>query len=275
MNRSGTNRRGRGARERRKTREAPRGPADDYFVSAIREAVSGLELERLLAVLELDGLPDRSRLQQHFSRLLKRYHPDHNRDRTDWAHEKTRAVIAANHRLRKFLDAEGALAAATGSETAGQARAASARDRPWPFSAARDDRTAAMAEGFAVQLLRTPAGRYALPVPFIERILAQGPGLCTSLVPGEYLALFKREVYRVLTPEGEPPRGLPDDGYLVLLASARARLAIVVDAQARFESIEECSPADLRRSFLDGRGELQFFFQTERFVFPARLRRML
>lgn len=233
------------------------------------------ELQRLLSVLELDEVPDRGRLQKHFSQLLKRYHPDRNRERTDWAHEKTRAIIAANHRLRKFLDSERPAPPRPDPFRAEVRVSPAAHPASEPPPSNFDPDAESDAQGFAVQLVRSPLGNFALPVQNLERILGFQPDLVTSLTPGEYVTMYGREVYRTYDLNGDSPRALPTGGYLILFRGRRARFALLADPATRFEQIEECSPRDLRRSFLEGGGELQLFFQTERFIFPARLRRML
>lgn len=223
----------------------------------------------MLATLELRELPDRTRLQKHFSRLLKRYHPDRNRDRSDWAHEKTRAIIAANHRLRKFLDSRPFFGTVQGTGRP----PAYERPRTAPPEETRPPESPP-GEGFPVQLVRAPLGNFALPVRNIERILAFDRERVTELTPGDFVFLYNTEVYRLYDLNGDPPAELPGDSYLILFRG-RSRFGLLTAAETRFASIENFSSADLRRSFLEGTGELQLFFQTERFVFPARLRRLL
>lgn len=61
-------------------------------------------VESCLTILELEKIPDDDMLRRAFNRLIKKYHPDRNPERKDWAHEKTRLLIEASRKLRSHIE---------------------------------------------------------------------------------------------------------------------------------------------------------------------------
>src|SRR5438105_1317922 len=123
------------------------------------------EIERHLDLLGLEELPDSETLRQHFAGLLKRYHPDRNADRREWAHERTMELIVANRTVQAYIDRR--LGRADGG-------AGFRADSPLDARGAVREESEARDSYVNYQLVEGPSGAFALPVEYIVAILAAG-----------------------------------------------------------------------------------------------------
>lgn len=221
--------------------------------------VCSSEIPELLRVLELEALPDPAGLESQFKDLIKRYHPDRNRQREAWANERSRAVLYAARRLRSYLETRVVPEAVrqAAPEVRTRPRRTSAENRPRSPRTQEAPREAGGATPFRrtnshalpFQLIEWQDSGFALPIPNIVRILGPGDASIRRDARASF-CYYNREIYPLQTVRPHPGAPAPDwneCGYVILLRSERERSALVLHREARFASIELISLLEIRR----------------------------
>ena len=195
-------------------------------------------IQEHLRVLQFTRLPSMDALQARFNKLLKMYHPDRNRRRPDWAHEKTMRLIDSWRALRRAIQQENKARTTTPEEVssaaAGQSEESSA-DKNGGAGAQEEHR-------HTYQLLEKGNAGYALPLAHIESILSARTAHISRSIFG-YVCNHQNRMFTLISPEGE--RAKPEEAeYIVLFKGGRENYAISVGAGISFGRIEKFLPQE-------------------------------
>ncbi len=183
-------------------------------------SVAERDVYALLRVLELDELTSSESLESRFKALIKRYHPDRNRDNSAWANDKTQELIEAVRLLRDHIEHHGPVL----RRPQRQARATPAPPKP------------RRAPSSSFQMIEGRRINYALPIECIVKIVGVRDSCVHRAYPGPYCEL-DGELYPLHNLEGEDLRW-DEASFVVLMRSPLLRAGIVLPREARFAGIE-------------------------------------
>lgn len=174
-----------------------------------------------LAELELRSLPDLVGLRQQFKRLIKRYHPDANPGRAEWATRKSRRLIHAARVLESHLRSSESVAPESSPAT----------------RAAPEDR-------IAFQTIQDGRFGYAFPVAAIVRVVAAGAASASLEGPLPFVS-DSSGVYPLL--DSAKIEGSGEPGYFLLAQSGARRFALPLRRAVRFETILQVERSQVLR----------------------------
>ncbi len=220
---------------------------DPDRVSSPTVGIGSTVTEKDLRLLGLKQWPvEPERVRSSFRSRLKQVHPDRNPRLRDWAARRTgELILAAERALREAEAIAGIAGEATGDRL------------PWAEHWALDR--------LSVQLLRTPAGSFALPIESLVAVVLPADILRTGLF-GPYAA-FDGSMFEVRTLDGSPVR--PDRCAAVFVfgqAPGGARFAIALGQRVRTLRIVTVSAQEL----VWVGGTATFAWGEETFVIPSQ-----
>lgn len=179
-------------------------------------------LKSHLKMLELEDVPDTTTLQQSYLRLLKKYHPDRNRDRNTWAHEKTRTLIDSYQSLKTYID----------EKSTSQSRKATGETmvRPTGVRTYKEDSSSQI----RMQPVLTKMHNFMIPVHRIIKIITfQHASIQTTLL-GQF-CVFENDLYSLIYPDTANERVQPL--FILLYSNGTEKNAYVFESDAVFSEI--------------------------------------
>lgn len=213
-----------------------------------------IHLERL----GLQELPDHETLTRAFRRRVKEVHPDRNRSRSEWASRETRELMLSLRAVRARLVAD--TRESEKKEDATGKRGRTHRAAPNPEMIRRRPPQSRR----LFQLLESPAGKFALPVDLIERVIG-GDDCSVHMEDAGPVVVYADASYHAFLATGREFPGMSTRrGYVVLLRSGSA---IIFPANTTFTGIEDVEIPEIVKS-----GAQDFIFcRGNVYSFPAHL----
>ncbi len=211
--------------------------------------------------LGLQELPDHETLTRAFRKRVKEVHPDRNRSQSEWASRETRELMLSLRAVRARLVADTRQTASSAGEMppAKPARTHRAAPNPEKIGRRRIPQSRRL-----FQLLESPAGKFALPVDLIERVIGGDDCSLHFQDDGPVVVYADASYHAFLATGREYPGATARQGYVVLLRSGSA---IVFPANTSFTGIEDVEVPEIVKSTAQD----FIFLRGNVYSFPAHL----
>lgn len=206
-------------------------------------------IDQYLEILELDQVPDLVTLEKTYRNLLKRNHPDLNRGQEELAHHTTREIIEANREVKKYIETR-------------RKRNLSGSDEGFirirnHQKGTRVDRSSDLQKTYPevkdtvrVQLMRSRAGEFGIPVSGIESIFFRKDA---SWVLPEQVLFYNDKNYHLEDLSGNQESSAHSP--IIVFSAKNQNVALSFDDELQFAGIAEISP----REVIDTRESSTFF----------------
>lgn len=224
-----------------------------------------------LQILELETIPDREGLQKAFNRMIKKYHPDLNPHRKDWAHEQTRLLIEASGALKKHID--------SGITWSGKIEFGepeydgdSVHRDVYETSASWEQKDPS-SDSILIQLFGNENQYWAFFLKSIDRIVEFDPSKMKSCLEGQFYNLNGLFYPYVSLYENDWTGSVLDNGAIVLYGQESERIAFHVPSVKHFGEIISIN----RKEFIFRKNEsgetkdVSFYHDLKCYRFPLPL----
>ncbi len=200
-------------------------------------------VQKYLEILEFQYIPDPEELQRSFNRLLKECHPDRNRDRQEWANEKTRRLIEALDKVKFFIENRKTSSTASVHHYNSYSYSYYADEDAEQFRSKYSERKEKNDPSVAVQILRTGDTDYVLLLKSIVRVVICNPNHLKKIM-NRHFYMHEKTVYVITALDSENADPLGSE-YIILYKSGGRNLGFAVPADVRFTRTDRISPREI------------------------------
>jgi hypothetical protein len=210
------------------------------------------QMQKYLNILELQHIPDMPDLQKNFNRLLKEYHPDRNRDREDWANDRTRQLIEALHKIKDHI--EFAQSDKPGPIQHSEEPEDRSHYNSYSYSYSADDNEEVFQyNGFKgetmqnpdipVQLLKNGNQNYILLLKSIVKVVHCNPNHLKKVM-GRYFYMYDNNIYNLTGFENESADPYSTE-YIILYQTSEKNIGFAASGNVKFTRTDKISAKEI------------------------------